>query len=83
MLLLFRDRLGAGDPLMISAALLYRLMAFSVVGIPFSPSNNTPPPVWPDDFDDPDNPTAAESDGMIAAFAAFFSGIPNAVPVNV
>ena len=46
-------------------------MAFSVVGIPFSPSNNTPLPLWSDDFDDPDNPTAAESDGMIAAFAAF------------
>ena len=56
-------------------------MAFSVVGIPFSPSNNTPLPLWPDD--DPDNPTAAESDGMIAAFAAFFSDIPDAVPVNV
>ena len=58
-------------------------MAFSVVGIPFSPSNNTPLPLWPDDFDDPDNPTTAESDGIIAAFAAFFSDIPDPVPVNV
>jgi hypothetical protein len=64
---------------MISAALLYRLMAFSVVGMPFSPSNNTPLPDWSDDPEDP-NPTAAERDGITAAFAAFFSDIPDAVP---
>jgi len=57
-------------------------MAFSVVGIPFSLSNNAPLPVWLDGSDGL-NPAGAESDRRIAAFAAFFIDSPDSIPDNV
>jgi hypothetical protein len=71
-------------------------MALSVVGTPFSPSNNTPPPryfVAPDnpgasahtirDTVGPAGPAAPESACTMAALAAFGSDIPACVPASV